>query len=237
LQQAIALREALVKDEPNNAPYQADLAASRLSLWLARARRLRELKRTQEAEADLAKGEELKPDNAEVCKTCGRLRFELGQTDKAVADFRKAIELLGDQALLVESAASSTASHADKLFARLADDALLQRLTAAIERNPEDILKRRQRGEWYARHWRWKEAAADFTIALERDPPDLTLTWLHAVPVLVAAGDRQRYRRLCHEMLKLFHEAQDPVDMERLAKSCLLLPHLDENAESACRLA
>jgi hypothetical protein len=32
LEQAVALREALAKDEPNNAQYQADLAASRLAL-------------------------------------------------------------------------------------------------------------------------------------------------------------------------------------------------------------
>jgi tetratricopeptide (TPR) repeat protein len=99
----------------------------------------------------------------------GRLYFELGRTDKAAADLRKAVELLDDkalEALLSESAGSETAEP----LVRLADDAVLQKLTTAVERTSEDASKLWQWGAWHARHRRWKEAAADFTTALQRQP-------------------------------------------------------------------
>jgi choice-of-anchor C domain-containing protein len=63
-------------------------------LYLARAGRLTELKRTKEAEADLAKAVQLKPDDPEVWMERGRTYLALGQSDKAAADFAKALELL-----------------------------------------------------------------------------------------------------------------------------------------------
>jgi tetratricopeptide (TPR) repeat protein len=202
LEQAAALREGLVKDEPKNAQYEADLAASRLTL---------------ESVILLVRAHRL---------------VESGQTDKAAADIRKAMEFLGNRALPSRPAESET----DKLFARLADDVLLQRLTAALERGPEDMPRRWQRGEWYARHARWKEAAADFRIALECQPPDDALQWLHVAPAL-AAGDREGYRWLCREMRKRFAETQDPPTADRVAKSCLLLAEFAKEMEWACALA
>src|SRR5207247_1755419 len=160
-------------------------------------------------------------------------RFALGQTDKAAGDFRKAVELLGEKAPPSEP----PVSEADQLFARLADDALLPRLAAAVERNPEDMARRWERGEWYARHWRWQEAAADFTIALEREPSADAEKWLHAAPVLVAAGDREGYRVQRRAMLKRFGESEDPASAERIAKACLLLPETAMFMEQAYHLA
>jgi hypothetical protein len=88
-------------------------------------------------------------------KERGRTYFALGQTDKATADFRKAVELLDDEALEAPALPSEpAASETDKLFAQLADDALLTRLTAAVERHPEDMGRRWKRGEWHACHAR-----------------------------------------------------------------------------------
>jgi tetratricopeptide (TPR) repeat protein len=201
-------------------------------IWLARARQLVERKRPKEAETALAKIAEFKSDDPVVWKEGGRLRFELGQTDKAAADFRKAVELFGDKARANEPAASE----ADKLFARLADDAILKKLTAAVERNPEDTARRWKRGEWYARHARWKEAAGDFTIVLERNPPTDALQWLYAAPAL-AMGDRESYRRQGREMLKRFAATQDPPTADRAAKAYLLLPEVSKETELACQLA
>jgi WD40 repeat protein/serine/threonine protein kinase/tetratricopeptide (TPR) repeat protein len=205
-------------------------------LWLARARRFIELKRNKEAEADLAKIDELKPNNAEEWEERGRTYFELGQTDKATTDFRKAAELLDVNALEWRSSQPVT-SEADKLWAKLADELLPPRLTAAIERNPKDASKRWLRGGWHARHRRWKEAAADFTVALKSEPLDHDLERLHAAPALIAAGDREGYRRLCREMLKCFGETQDPYKAERTAKVCLLLPASGKDMDLAFQLA
>jgi serine/threonine protein kinase len=243
LDQAVSLREALVKDEPKNAQYQADLTASRGYLHLVRARRFAQQKLNKEAEAALAKIEDFPFNDAQVYRDRGRTYFALGQADKATADFRKAVELSDDRALeLLASASEPAASEADKLSARLADDALLPKLTAAIERNPDDMTRRWSRGEWYARRRRWKEAAADFQFFLERQPRenrsgDDGWHWAFAAPTLVAAGDREGYLRLCREMLKRFGDTQDPYTAERIARACLLLPASGKDMELACQLA
>jgi serine/threonine protein kinase len=243
LDQEVTLREALVKDEPKNAHYQADLAASRVYLHLVRARRLAEQKRNKEAEAALARIEHFPSNDAQAYKERGLTYFALGQTDAATADFRKAIELLDVRALEAQASPSELAlSEADKLFARLASDAVLPKWTAAIERNPDDMALRWDRGERYARRARWKEAAADFTMGLEST---IALTfgsegkaerWLYVAPVL-AIADREGYRRLCREMLKRFSETQNPSTADRIGKSCLLLPELAKEMEQACQLA
>jgi hypothetical protein len=60
---------------------------------------------------------------------------------------------------------------------------------------------------------------------------------LQAAPVLVAAGDRDGYRRLCRDVLRRFGEARDAPTADRAAKACLLLPETTEQTEEACRLA
>jgi serine/threonine protein kinase len=241
--QAVHLREALVKDEPKNAHYQADLAASRGYQHLVRARQLAEQKRNKEAEAALAKSEESPFNDAQAYRERGRTYFALGQVEKAAADFRKAVELLDDRALEALARPSEQAAfEVDKLLARLADDALLAKLSAALERNPDDMTRRWSRGERYARRARWKEAAADFTagleakMALSSDSAGKTVSWLYVAPVL-AIADREGYYRLCREMLKRFGETQDPDTAARIAKSCLLLPEFFPEIEKACQLA
>jgi tetratricopeptide (TPR) repeat protein len=181
--------------------------------------------------------------DAQAYRERGRTYFALGQTDKATAEFRKAVELLNDRALEpLASPPEPATSEADKLLARLADDALLPKLTAAIERTPDDMARRWSRGEWYARRARWKEAAADFQLWLERQPlenrsVDDAWHWAFAAPTLVAAGDREGYRRLCREMLKRFGDTQELYTAERIARACLLLPASGKDMELACQLA
>jgi serine/threonine-protein kinase len=109
-------------------------------------------------------------------------------------------------------------------------------LTAAVEGDPEDMAKRWQRGQWYAGHARWNEAAADFTIALHRGPSFGDLSWMSTAPVF-AAGDRERYRRFRREILERFGKTQNPTTAERVAKACLLLPERAAEVEQACVLA
>jgi serine/threonine protein kinase/tetratricopeptide (TPR) repeat protein len=237
LQEAVALREALANEEPRNKQYQDDLAMSRLALGpillLMRARQLIEQNRPKEVEAALAKIDESPSESAGTWKERGRLYFALGQTDRAAADFKKAVEQLGDKADPTEPAASDS----DKLFARLAEEALLVRLTKAIEDHPGVMDYRWKRGEWYARRGQWKEAAADFKIVLERQHPSVDIQWLHAAPVLVAAGDSEGYRWICRAMRKQFGDPQQFYEADRLAKACLLLPTAGDDTEWAGRMA
>jgi tetratricopeptide (TPR) repeat protein len=135
-----------LKGKPKTAQYQADHAPSPVNPHLLRVRRLAEQKRSREAEAALAKIAELPSNDAQGYRERGRIYFALGLADKATADFRKAVELLDERALeLLVPPSRPAASEADKLIARL-DDALLPKLTAAIERNPDDMTRRWSRG-------------------------------------------------------------------------------------------
>jgi serine/threonine protein kinase/formylglycine-generating enzyme required for sulfatase activity/tetratricopeptide (TPR) repeat protein len=165
----------------------------------------------------------------EVWKERGRLHVELGQTDRATADFRKAVERLGDRALAKVLASEPAGSEADRLF-------LEQAWAAFVENHPGNGMRRRQRGEWYAPQRRWKEAAADFTGALELQPADGSWYYLHVAPVLLAAEDRDGYGLLCRAMLKRFGEAEDPTTARRIARVCLLLPDATGDAERVYQL-
>jgi tetratricopeptide (TPR) repeat protein len=70
---------------------------------------------------------------------------------------------------------------------------------------------------------RWKEAAAAFDRALELDPTDHE-RWCQASALHLGAGDLEGYRRICHQLVKRFGDADDPVIAERTAKACLMLP-------------
>jgi tetratricopeptide (TPR) repeat protein len=116
----------------------------------------------------VAKIEQFPFNDGQAYRERWRIYFALGQADKAAADFRKAVELLDERTLeTLASPPEPAASDSDKLLARLADDALLAKLTAAIERNPDDMARRWSRGERYTRRARWKEAAADLAAGLE----------------------------------------------------------------------
>ncbi len=207
-------------------------------IWLPRVHQFVEQKRNKEAEEALVKIEAFQSNEVGVWKEAGRLRFALAQPDKAATDLRKAVELLDKKALESQGIPTKSASsEADKLFAKLADDALLSRLAAALERGPEDMDRRWKRGQWYARHRRWKDAAADFRMVLERHPQNNDWYYLNGA-VALAAGDREGYHRLCREMLKRFGATQNPATAERIAKSCLLLPESAKGmTEQACELA
>ncbi len=66
-------------------------------IWLARARQCLRDNRWKEAEDILAKIEQSKLDTPEAWQERARIYSELGQTDKAAADFLKAAQLLGDK--------------------------------------------------------------------------------------------------------------------------------------------
>jgi hypothetical protein len=179
------------------------------------------------------------PDDPRLLLCQARLEVLLGRpgpTGKAAADFRKAVGALDGKAL--EAFLSRPfESEADRLLLRLTDEAVLQRLTAAVERSPGDVWKLWGRGDWHARFWRWKEAAADFTTALQRHPEVGHYWWLHGAPPVLAAGDREGYRRLCRAMLQRFGQTRAAGGTCTAAKVCLLLPGPGQDTDLACALA
>ena len=218
-----------LKGKLKTAQSQADLAASPVNLQLLRVRRLAEQKRSKEAEAALAKIAELPSNDAQGYRERGRTYFALGLADKATADFRKAAEFLDERALLLLGPPSKpTASEADKLFARVAEDVLLAKLTAAIERNPDDVARRWSRGERcacrardYVRLSQWDQAAAEYAKA------DL-LMWALGddafgyACLLLIRGESEGYDRFCQGMIKRAGQTEDHFEAFILARTCAM---------------
>jgi tetratricopeptide (TPR) repeat protein len=115
------------------------------------------------------------------------------------------------------------------------DERIRNLLTAALQWDPQDTIRRWQRGDWYARNGRWQQAADDYRLVLQHQPAD-ALEWLHAAPAL-AASDLDAYRHSRRTMLHRFGTTQDPPTAEYVAKACLLLPDNGADIEAACQLA
>jgi tetratricopeptide (TPR) repeat protein len=94
----------------------------------------------------------------------------------------------------------------------------------------------RQKGEFAAKHGRWREAVPFYLKAIEL-VPDHQEFYHHVTPLIVEVGDLELYRRHCHRQVSRFVQTDDPRVAERMTKDCLLLPSSGVNLEDIGRLA
>jgi Flp pilus assembly protein TadD len=99
----------------------------------------------------------------------------------------------------------------------------------AIELDPTDAFALHGRSDLLIRMGKWQEAAADYCRVAELLPDD-SLVWLKAAPLLILAGDREKYRQHCREMLRLFKD-KDAGHSGKAIQCCLFLPDLFDNSE------
>ncbi|MHB8524231.1 MAG: tetratricopeptide repeat protein [Limisphaerales bacterium] len=104
------------------------------------------------------------------------------------------------------------------------------------EAQTENLQTLRVRGEFFARHTRWKEGAADLTRALELSPDNHWL-WHCLAAVLVQDGRLADYREHCAKSLRQFRKTVDPTTAERIAKDCLILPSSGADLQEVAKLA
>jgi tetratricopeptide (TPR) repeat protein len=96
----------------------------------------------------------------------------------------------------------------------------LGRVIAAF---PEEWETRSARGYALAAGGHWAEAAKDFRRAVELAPP-IGRLWFHYALVLLAAGDRDGYRRHCAALLERHGRTGDPERAIWLAWNCKMTP-------------
>jgi tetratricopeptide (TPR) repeat protein len=117
---------------------------------------------------------------------------------------------------------------AEKLFAVTLTPAM------AGEKENADLL--RARGDFFARHGRWQEAAADFSKVIALAPDDHYDYELLAA-LLVQSGDQAAYQRLCASILARFGDSSNPTIAERMAKSCLLTTYSGADLTAVSKMA
>ena len=142
-----------------------------------------------------AKFVELKPEDAEAWLRSGQAYGHLGQWDRAVADYLKAIAVAKDN----DALATLIRNRLDADFAK----ALQAKASRAV---PLD----RPRPALYAELKHWSEAAADFarTATLKDDDP---FTCYEQAMAYLAAGELPAYRRVCADMIKRFGPDHGPA--------------------------
>ncbi|MCI0541854.1 MAG: protein kinase [Verrucomicrobiales bacterium] len=94
----------------------------------------------------------------------------------------------------------------------------------------------RQKGEFAAKHGRWKEAIPFYQKAIEL-MPDHQEYYHHLSPLIVEVGDLEGYRQHCQNEFLRFLQTDEARVAERMTKDCLLSPASGVNLEVLGHLA
>ncbi len=92
------------------------------------------------------------------------------------------------------------------------------------------------RAVWHLQQHRWREAANDYIRLTELRPGDHA-NWCALAPILVQAGEVNRYTQLRRDLLSRFGATQIDRVAERTVKAALLLPVSGKDLDEAGRLA
>jgi tetratricopeptide (TPR) repeat protein len=92
------------------------------------------------------------------------------------------------------------------------------------------------RGHCFAEQGKWPEAAAEFTKANQRNPGNLSFATWRAY-TLLAAGDRDGYRRACADLRQRFARPEDPHGTNTAFYACVLAPDTVADFDPLVRLA
>jgi tetratricopeptide (TPR) repeat protein len=183
----------------------------------------------------------VQPNEARLWFARAARRLDLGRREEATADFRKAIELAGNEPPIQkdflrlyaelgnpEQAAAVFARHLDRLpkderwmsarsaavFDLIPNKAAFDKL---IELRPKDTHLIVCRGRDHFRHGRFTEAKADYLRAIQERP--VSEDWLEACEICLLTGDEAGYRRLCHALIAKAGDQPTPFGAFVLARS------------------
>jgi tetratricopeptide (TPR) repeat protein/tRNA A-37 threonylcarbamoyl transferase component Bud32 len=213
--------------------------------------------RRDDAAAALAKSLQLKPAGQDALGLLANLFAALGASQQNEADYRRAIEVFGRLAkshadapgprvLLAAAyqglgrAYQGAGSRADAGSAYGEALAVLDKLAAAPAQGTDYAGEQASclalRGGLYAAAGEWERAAADFTRATTIMPAAAPL-WHYRAVAHLGAGDPQRHRADCAEMLRRFGGTEDPVVAGHVLRACLVTRDCAAEASRLVRLA
>jgi tetratricopeptide (TPR) repeat protein len=160
----------------------------------------------------------LQPDTAIFRWWLGTALQAKGLVDDAIGEYREAIRLQPDMALAHHWLGSAL----DKKG--LVDNAIAAH-REAVRLQPDAPNFHFALGRVHARLGQWGPAAAAYARGLELDKnPNNHGVWYSGLPLHLAAGDAEGYRRLCRQMLERFGQSKELIAVEWTAKTCALVP-------------
>jgi tetratricopeptide (TPR) repeat protein len=103
-------------------------------------------------------------------------------------------------------------------------DNLFDEIVAAADPTlPQTLEILRLRGNFRARRSQFREAAADYSRALEREP-ERVHDWHCLAVLLVESSQFEEYAQHCRKAIHRFRNTTNPNAAEQIARDCLLLP-------------
>ena len=209
LEEALALREKIVQDDPASLACQSDLASTimdvaDLNQKTGRLERIREL--WHKALPILTRVVEQRPDDRQAWRDLGIARAGLGQTDAAVAAFTKLMGLTPEPNAGFQLSKGETLwwdpgpAGIGELFAPY--DEVFARVVQARPRDRNLLIAR---FHYFGRRGRWKEADEMVARIIELNPKDMYARVYHRA-LLLFTGDVEGYRRATRQALAVIKE-------------------------------
>ena len=125
---------------------------------------------------------------------------------------------------------------AARRITRAAGEWPIARLSPAIDRQPNNLNWRYQRGECLADRGDWSRAAGDFAVAVEQVPDNAMFHYQLALARLLS-GDRAGYRAACGAAFDRFGATADPRVANRVLFACVFRPDAVHDLAALDRLA
>jgi serine/threonine protein kinase/WD40 repeat protein/tetratricopeptide (TPR) repeat protein len=99
----------------------------------------------------------------------------------------------------------------------------LTRLALEIGSGTASVPKYHARATYYSRLGRWRDSADDFHRAVEINPAS-HYPWLQLAPVMLLAGEEERYHAACKKLIHQFRDTNSPNIADVVCKVSLLKP-------------
>ena len=107
---------------------------------------------------------------------------------------------------------------------------------ACTASSPDEVRLRMARADARAGRAAWRDAAADYSRALELDP-NIHNSWFTLAALWPYLGDMEAYRQHRRRMLERFATTDDAAIAESTSKACLLLPPEPAELDQARQLS
>jgi tetratricopeptide (TPR) repeat protein len=194
-------------------------------LVLRMAKAEAELGRSQQVEALLERSTARQKRDPNTWVQSGLIRDRLGRTDRAAADFARAIDLLPRDRFF--------ASPRSRIIVELAGHERI--FSALLDARPDDEHLCIGKARYHALRDRWRLAAADYSRGIEPVPSPGTQAYYEYACALFLVGDKEHYRELIQTLSDHVDNTNDPRLAYELARVCTLAPEMTVEPERVIR--
>ncbi len=237
--EALAMRQKLLSADDPDVAKSLYLVGDRLRQRHLLEQALPYLTKALDIERKAQRGD--RPAALDTMHSLGQLLEEQGQLTQAEDVDRQALELWrkrGESDIPQAFSALASLTHVlirEKKFGD-AEQLLDEVLTPELIKLPASTEFLKLRVDLKARRGQWQQAAANASLAFDRQPSDHSVYSLWAA-LLIRTDDLHAYQELCRRIFADNSQTTDPYVADQVAKACLLRSASGQNLQALGRLA